>query len=62
MTYTQVLEHFSQDRKAIDVANALKVSKGTVSIWKANGIPYERQCQIEVLTKGQLKAEEPATT
>lgn len=56
MTFNDVLEHFSSRKKSLDVAEALNVSKGTVSIWKSKGIPHERQCQIEIFTKGVLKA------
>ena len=35
----------------------LGVSKSTISKWRANGIPVERQAIFEVLSKSELKAD-----
>lgn len=43
--------------KQIDVARKFNKTKGTISIWKTNGIPDSAQYKIEVLTNGQLKAD-----
>lgn len=54
MTYQEVIGYFG---KAIEVARQLEVTPQAVSIWKDKGIPYIRQCHIEVFTEGQLRAE-----
>lgn len=43
--------------KQIDVAKKLNRTKGTVSIWKSRGIPDSVQYEIQVFTKGFLKAD-----
>ena len=43
--------------KQIDVAKKLNRTKGTVSIWKSRGIPDSVQYEIQVFTKGCLKAD-----
>ena len=47
------------DHNYSKLARALGVTKQSMSIWKRSGkeIPYHYQCQIEVMTKGALKAE-----
>lgn len=41
-----------------DAARALKVSAPTIHGWIAAGdIPIDRQCQIEIVTDGALRAE-----
>ncbi|MGP5192874.1 hypothetical protein ACTXJO_04450 [Psychrobacter celer] len=41
----------------IDLKPFLGVSKSTISKWRANGIPAERQAIFEVLSNGALKAD-----
>ncbi|WP_049832161.1 Cro/CI family transcriptional regulator [Aeromonas media] len=38
-------------------AKALGISKSAVSLW-GEEIPYGRACQVQLLTKGKLKAEQ----
>lgn len=56
MTYEQSITYFGTLSK---MARALGVKPASVSEWK-NGIPETRQYQIELATKGILKADEPA--
>lgn len=53
MKFSQVLRHFGS---VVNIAHALQVSVPTIYEWKKTGLPYCRQCQIEVETKGKLKA------
>lgn len=55
MTKTQAIEHFGN---ASAVARALKVTRQSVCSWSEE-IPLLRQMQIEKLTKGKLKADNP---
>jgi hypothetical protein len=39
------------------IARALETSRQYVALWHKNDkIPYPKQCELEVLTKGELKA------
>lgn len=41
------------------LADAIGVSRQTIYLWKEKGsIPYSRQAQIELETRGKLKAEQ----
>jgi DNA-binding transcriptional regulator YdaS (Cro superfamily) len=42
-----------------NIARALGVSRQLVFHWKRKGIPYGRQCMIQLATKGRLRADEP---
>ena len=53
MTYEQLIEHFGSQAAA---AKALGVTRAAVLFWRNTGIPKTRQFQIEVVTKGALKA------
>jgi DNA-binding transcriptional regulator Cro len=56
MKFSDVMIHF--DYKMFKIAAAVGVSRNSVSTWKKlNHIPYTRQCQLEIVTKGVLKAE-----
>ncbi len=57
MTYDQVIEHFGSQA---DAARGLGLSQPSVWAWKTAGIPIERQIDIEVKTKGALRADLPA--
>lgn len=57
MNLEQVLKHF--DAKPHELAKKMGVSRGAISQWKSAGIPEGRQWQIEALTKGKLKADQP---
>lgn len=40
-----------------DLKSKLKVSKSTISKWRANGIPQERQAVYQVLSENALVAD-----
>jgi len=54
MKLKDILKHFGTQQEA---ANAIGVEQATVSRW-INGIPFTRQCQIQLLTGGKLVAKE----
>lgn len=55
MSPEQLIEHFDGIAPA---ARALKVSPPSVSQWVESGrIPIDRQCQIEIVTGGALRAD-----
>lgn len=55
MKFSEVMIHY--DYNMSNIARALGVSRQVVSRWHKNGkIPYKNQCEIEILTKGSLKA------
>ena len=53
MTYIQVVRHFGSLTAA---AQALGLPLSTVSDWRDEGVPYGRQCEIQLRTDGALKA------
>lgn len=56
MTIHEALVYF--DYRQTNIAKALGVSKNSVSKWfKEKEIPFYRQCQLEVVTMGALKAD-----
>ena len=58
MTFDQALSHFGT---IPDMALALGVKSPSIYEWKRDGaIPETRQYQIELATKGRLKADFPA--
>ncbi len=57
MTKTEAIEHFGN---ASAVAKALGLSRAAISGW-GDEVPLLRQMQIERLTKGKLKADDPLT-
>lgn len=56
MTYEQAIKYFGTES---EIARSLGVKPPSVSEWK-DGIPIGRQYQIELATKGRLKADIPA--
>jgi DNA-binding XRE family transcriptional regulator len=53
--FSEVMIHY--DYKQSNVARALGVSRQVIYSWhKKNKIPFSKQCEIEILTKGALKA------
>lgn len=56
MTLQQALSHYGS---RLALSHALQVWPETISRWqsKGSGIPYDKQCRLEVLTKGALKAD-----
>jgi hypothetical protein len=56
MKFSEVMVHF--DYKMSNIARALNIGREAVSQWKDNDeVPYGRQCELEILTKGKLKAD-----
>jgi len=56
MTFQDLKDHFGTQS---DIARALRTSAQVVSAWKKNGIPVGRQYEIQVLTGGKLRADQP---
>jgi hypothetical protein len=59
MTHKQIIEHFGgveAARKALGLR-----SRQTLYNWKVKGIPTDAQINAEVVTKGALKANIPAS-
>lgn len=54
MDTESVINHFGSVKAA---AKALDVYPQVIYQWKANGIPLLRQYQVQVMTKGKLKAD-----
>lgn len=55
MTLDEAVKHYGGS--ITKMASALGVSRQTIYLWKKKGgIPYSRQAQIEIETKGKLKA------
>jgi hypothetical protein len=56
MTFAEVMAYY--DYNMTRVAQALQISKQAVGKWKKkNQIPFDKQCQIQVITNGNLKAD-----
>ena len=53
---TKTAQQYYGSRKAL--AEALGVTVGAISLW-GDDVPELRQYQLEVLTRGKLKASEP---
>lgn len=56
MDYSTIVSHFGGVTKA---AKALGLPITTVHSWKRIGVPYPRQCQVQVETRGRLRAQRP---
>ena len=56
MTKQEAIDHFGS---TASLAKALKISFQAVHGW-GDKIPYGRQFQIQILTKGKLKASDPS--
>ena len=56
MTFADLQRKYGTDS---NIARAFDVSRQLVFHWKKKGIPYGRQCMIQLATKGRLRAEEP---
>lgn len=57
MTPQEAIDFFGGGSK---LAKAIRTTPAAPSLWKKAGyIPYVRQCQIQVITKGKLKADLP---
>lgn len=58
ITFEQVLQHFGGTHESL--ADALGISREAVTMWRGR-IPEQRAYQIEVLSKGKLRAAELPT-
>lgn len=56
MTTQEAIKHFGS---VALLAKAMDVSDQAVRKWIKYGIPYDRQCQIQVATAGTLIANKP---
>lgn len=56
MTFTDLISKFGS---VAQVSAVLQRPASTVYQWKRTGIPRGRQCEIELLTGGELKADAP---
>jgi hypothetical protein len=57
MTKTEALKHFGND--IFKLADALGCRSQAVYKWPGDTVPAGRQWQLEVITKGKLKADRP---
>ena len=57
MTLDEAFKYY--ESSVTQMANALGVSRQTIYLWKKKGkIPFSRQAQIELETRGKLKAKQ----
>lgn len=56
MTYDDAIKHFGSQAK---LARALNVRQPSVYEWRERGIPLVRQYQIERITLGRLRVDDP---
>ena len=56
MTYQDLQRKYGTDS---NIARSVGVSRQLVGYWKRNSIPYSRQCMIQLVTKGRLRADNP---
>ena len=56
MTFADLREKYGSDS---EIARRVGVSRQLVHHWKKKGIPYGRQCMIQLATKGRLRAGNP---
>ena len=55
MKFSEVMVYF--DYKMVNIARALNMKAQSITPWhKKDKIPYPRQCELEILTNGELKA------
>lgn len=60
MNFEDIKQHFGSVEKA-RLALGLK-SRQTLYNWRDEGVPDGEQCRIQILTDGELKADERAVT
>jgi len=59
MKFSEVMAFY--DYKMSNIVRALHVARDTVNAWKVkDNIPFSKQCEIEVLSQGKLKADQRA--
>lgn len=55
MKFSDVMIYY--DYKMSNIARSIGVSRQVITKWhKRNSVPFRYQCELEVLTKGDLKA------
>ncbi len=54
MTYSDLIKHFGSQGA---VARAIGISQPSVCEWQDNGVPENRQLEIQKITGGTLKAD-----
>ena len=59
MTFADLQRKYGTDS---DIARGIGVSRQLVYVWKKKGIPYGRQCMIQLQTRGRLRATNPRET
>lgn len=57
MTVDDLKRHFGVQKDIHLTKTILKVTRGTISKWKKQGIPGDTQARIQILTNGELKAD-----
>lgn len=54
MTVDEAISYFGNQ---VRVAEVLELGKGSITVYKQKGgIPFKRQCDIEKISNGELKA------
>jgi hypothetical protein len=56
MTYTDIVRYYGT---ASEASRKLGLTRAAVSVWRRRGVPYGRQAQIQLATRGKLKASLP---
>lgn len=60
MKFSDIMIYYNYNMT--NVARALGITKQYVSSWKKSGIiPFSKQCELEVITNGDLKAHRKET-
>lgn len=55
MKFSDVMIHYNYNMA--NISRALGISRQAIERWRdKNKVPYPRQCEIEILTEGDLKA------
>lgn len=55
MKFSEVMIYYNYNMS--NIARALEMSRQAVAVWhKSNKIPYPKQCELEIITKGNLRA------
>lgn len=55
MKFSEVMIYYNYTMT--NIARALDISRQAVAAWRKSGqIPYPKQCELEILTQGKLKA------
>lgn len=55
MRYADIAAHYRVKRQ-VDLARKLGTVQSVMSQWRTKGVPWQWQCQLQVETRGKLKA------